>query len=165
MPFNKTQFNFSTSSNQLPETFFTFKTHILIREDHKNTIKQQIRSILDSGSLCNFISSSLVNKLNLTTHKLQNKILIKGISGDTESINNSVTLKFQIKLLIKNEFRLIRFKQNFLVSDHIPVDLLLGNQFMNKYHIHYNYNKNYIYSTLGLKHFKSNKTNFKKFIF
>jgi len=27
---------------------------------------------------------------------------------------------------------------------------------MHKFHIHYNYSKNYVYSTLGLKHFKNN---------
>ena len=34
--------------------------------------------------------------------------------------------------------------------------MLFGNQFMNKYKIHYNYRKKYIYSTLGLNHFKNN---------
>ncbi|ORX86085.1 hypothetical protein BCR32DRAFT_275765 [Anaeromyces robustus] len=42
-----------------------------------------------------------------------------------------------------------------LVSDHLPVDLLLGNKFIEKYKIHYNYRNKYVYSTLGLNHFKN----------
>ena len=118
--------------------------------------KSQVKTILDCGSFSNFISSNLVSKLKLKTNKLQTSILVKGISGDTDSINESVTLKFQLKLFIKNQYYFIRFKQNFLVTDHIHVDLLLGSQFMRKFHIHYNYSKNYVYSTLGLNHFKNN---------
>ena len=155
MNFSKeVQHNLTTLNNSLPESFFSFNSHIPILNENNKIIKYQVRSILDTGSLCNFISSNLVKKLNLNINKCQSKILIKGISGDTDSINRFVSLKFQIKLLINKKFRFIRFKQKFLVSDHLPVDLLLGNQFMEKYKIHYNYRNKYVYSTLSLNHFK-----------
>jgi len=111
--------------------------------------------MLDCGSFCNFISSNLVSKLNLKTQTLKKKVLIKGISGDIDSILKFVPLKFQHKICINNKFYLIQRKLNFLVTDNIPVDLLFGIHYMKSYKIHYNYDKNYLYSTLNLKDFKS----------
>ena len=109
--------------------------------------------MLDCGSFCNFISSNLVKKLNLKSQKLKNKIIIKGISGSTNSINDFVNLKFQLKILLNNKFYFIKFKENFLITNNIPIDLLFGNNFMKKYKIHYNYNKNLLYSNLNYSKF------------
>ena len=109
--------------------------------------------MLDCGSFCNFISSNLVKKLNLKSQKLKNKIIIKGISGSTNSINDFVNLKFQLKILLNNKFYFIKFKENFLITNNIPIDLLFGNNFMKKYKIHYNYNKNLLYSNLNYTKF------------
>jgi len=100
--------------------------------------------MLDCGSYCNFISTNLISRLNLVPQKLNNKIHINGISGDTDSINEFVLLNFQLKIKINNKFHLIKFKEKFLVSKHIPVDLLLGNQFMKNYKIHFSYDNHYI---------------------
>jgi len=111
--------------------------------------------MLDCGSYCNFISTNLISRLNLVPQKLNNKIYIKGISGDTDSINEFVSLNFQLKIKINNTFHLIKFKEKFLVSKHIPVDLLLGNQFMKNYKIHFSYDNHYLYSTFKISKFKS----------
>ena len=149
-------YDLSTLNDPLPSTFFTFKSFIPTLDKNNKVIKTQVKSILDCGSYCNFISKNLVSKLKLNPQKLQTPVHVKGISGDTDPINECVPLKFHLKLSINNKFYFIRFKQNFLVTDHVPTDLLLGNQFMHKFHIHYNYEKNYIYSTISLNHFKNN---------
>ncbi len=107
--------------------------------------------MLDCGSFCNFISRKLVEKLNLKPQKLLNKILVKGISGITNSINEYVNLNFQLKILINKKFHFITFNEKFLITNNIPVDLLFGNVFMNKYKLHYNYDKNLLYSTMSCK--------------
>ena len=81
-------YNFPTfdSKNhyQLPPSFFNFKIFIPqkinnIQINNKNFNKIVCNSILDSGSICNFISKNLVDKLKLRTYKTVNKIKIHGI--------------------------------------------------------------------------------------
>ena len=50
--------------------------------------------MLDCGSYCNFISTKLVNKLNLKIYNLKTTINVKGISGITTSIKKYVKLNF-----------------------------------------------------------------------
>jgi len=65
--------------------------------------------MLDCVVYCNFISTNLISRLNLVPQKLNNKIHIKGISGDTDSINEFVSLNFQLKIKINcNEYWNIR---------------------------------------------------------
>ena len=109
--------------------------------------------MLDCGSYCNFISTKLVNKLNLKIYNLKTTINVKGISGITTSIKKYVKLNFQIKLLLNNKFHFTKFNDKFLITDSIPIDLLFGNLFMTKYKIHYSYDKNYLYSSLNKNKF------------
>jgi len=132
-----------------------FKSFIPTINKRNKNIKLQTKSILDYGSYCNFISTNLISRLNLVTQKLKNKIYIKGINGDTDSINEFVSLNFQLKIKINNTFHLIKFKEKFLVSKNIPMDLLLGNQFMKNYKIHFSYENHYLYSTFKISKFKS----------
>ena len=173
------QYNFpvldSTKTPKLPDTFFTLKTCIPLKLNYiKNKFDNKFinySTILDSGSYCNFISKDLVSKLNLQTHKAINSIEIKGISGST-FIKEIVVLKFQLRISINNKFYIATFKDGFLVTDKIPTDILLGNKFMNKYEIHFNYKNKFIFSNLNFNLFKkkslsitnlNNKINFSNF--
>jgi len=113
--------------------------------------------MLDSGSFCNFITENLVQKLNLKIYNLKNKILVKGISGSTTKIDQYVWLKFQIKIQKNKKFYFKNYNEKFLITNCIPTDLLFGNQFMRKFKIHYNYDKNILYSYLN--YYFSNKNN------
>jgi len=104
--------------------------------------------MLDCGSYCNFMSYDLLHKLNLTPRKIKNVITVQGISGIDSDINEFTQLKFQLKLLINNQFHFINFKENFLLTNNIPKDLFFGNIFMNKYELHYSYTKRCMYSSL-----------------
>ncbi len=140
----------SLRNQKLSNSFFTFKTFIpsnyFIKNDNKNISKLQCDSMLDCGSYCNFISNNLVQKLNLKPIKIVNKLFVKGISGTTTKINSYVKLNFQLKIFTKGKFHFIYFKEKFLITDSIPIDLLFGNCFMKNYKIHYNYNNSYLYS-------------------
>jgi len=134
------------SKNQLPNSFFNLKISISLNKNNikiKNCTYHKIDafSILDSGSICNFISKNLIQKLNLVPKNTKNSITIKGISG-TIIINEFIELFFQFYIKIQNKFYLISFKEKFLIIDNIPIDILLGNTFMKKYELHYNYNIN-----------------------
>ena len=132
----------SKNYNINSSTFIILKCYI---SNNTNKIKnEEFNALLDSGSYCNFISTNLVNKLNLITHQTLHPIQIKGISGAT-TINHFVYLKFQSKICINNSFHIITFKEKFLVTNNIPVDLLLGNQFMKKYQLQFNYKDNFIF--------------------
>jgi len=113
--------------------------------------------MLDSGSFCNFITENLVQKLNLKIYNLKNKISVKGISGSTTKIDQYVWLKFQIKIQKNKKFYFKNYNEKFLITNCIPTDLLFGNQFMRKFKIHYNYDKNILYSYLN--YYFSNKNN------
>ncbi|KAG4107144.1 hypothetical protein H8356DRAFT_1359694 [Neocallimastix lanati (nom. inval.)] len=63
-------------------------------------------------------------------------------------------LYFQTKISINNSIYLITFKEKFLVTDQIPTALFLGNKFMKKYKLHYNYNNKIIFTDLNFNHFK-----------
>ena len=150
-------YNFPTiDSNQqkkLPNTFFIFKNIIPLKSNNikinnLNNNKIICESMFDTGSYCNFISSSLVKKLKLNCSNTINNITIKGISGST-IINKFINLNFQFLLFIKNKFYLVNFKEKFLVTDKIPTDLLIGNKFMNKYELHYNYKNKSIYTNFN----------------
>ena len=156
-------YNFPTSDSitrkKLPNSFIIFKTFIPLKINNINLNdynynKILCESMLDSGSYCNFISKNLVKKLKLSPSKIVNLITIKGIGGTT-NIDEFSILKFQFQLLVKNKFYLITFKEKFLITDKIPVDMLLGNQFMQKYELHYNYKTNSIYSHLNFKQLKN----------
>ncbi len=145
----------SLNSKILPNTFFLFKCLIPIKLNNIkfNSFKYKnllCNSILDCGSYCNFISINLVNKLNLKPQKISKNFTIIGISGTTK-IDKNIKLKFQFQLNFKNKNFLFTFNEEFLVTDKIPIDLLLGNKFMNKYHIHYDYKNKFIYSDFSLK--------------
>jgi len=105
--------------------------------------------MLDSGSFCNFITEELVKTLKLKKYNLKSKILVKGISGDTTQIKNYVWLKFQIKINENKRVYFKNFREKFLISNCIPTKLLFGNQFMRKFNIHYDYDKNFLYSYLN----------------
>ena len=165
----------STKIPKLPNTFFTLKTFIPLKLNNiKNNFNNKFTkysTILDSGSYCNFISKDLVSKLNLQKHKAINSIEIKGISGSA-FIKEIVVLKFQLRISINNKFYIATFKDGFLVTDKIPTDILLGNKFMNKYEIQFNYKNKFIFSNLNFNSFKkksvsitnlNNKINFSNF--
>ncbi len=159
-------YNFPTfdSKNQLPKSFFNFKIFIPINKNNikiknYNYHKIDAFSILDSGSICNFISKNLIQKFNLVPKITKNTITIKGISG-TKIINKFIELVFQFYLKIQNKFYLISFKEKFLVIDNIPIDILIGNTFMKKYELHYNDKYKYIYTYLNFNQFM--KLNFSK---
>jgi len=116
--------------------------------------------MLDCGSYCNFMSYDLLHKLNLNPRKIKNVITVQGISGIDSDINEFAQLKFQLKLLINNQFHFINFKEKFLLTNNIPKDLLFGNIFMNKYELHYSYTKRCMYSSLKYD-FKKKKFNIK----
>ena len=160
-------YNFPTfdSKNQsiLPKTFFNFKIYIpsKINNIKINNSNNKIicNSILDSGSICNFISKNFVNQYNLKTKNTKNSIIIKGISGTT-IINEFVELKFKFFVKIQNKFYLLPFKEKFLVTDKIPIDILIGNTFIRKFELHYNYKNNFIYTNMAYTQFC--KLNFSK---
>ena len=117
----------SNNQYQLPKSFFNFKIFIPIKLNNiqinnNNYNKINCNSILDSGSLCNFISTNLVEKFNLKTKPTKNSITIKGISGTTK-INKFTKLIFQFYIKIKNKIYLITFQEKFLVTDKIPIDI------------------------------------------
>ena len=145
----------SIVTTKLPNSFFLFKAFIPRENSNVKNSKLQCDAMLDCGSLCNFISPNLVKKLKLKTHKALNEIIIKGISGTTNSINEFVNLKFQLKIFLKNKFYFITFKEKFLITNNIPLDLLFGNVFMKKYKIHYNYRHNILYSNQGYTKFNN----------
>jgi len=116
----------------------------------------QCNSILDSGSFCNFISEEFASSLNIQPQICEHKIIVKGITGATTSINKYINLKFSINIIIENKVHLLQFNDNFLISNYNPIDLLFGNQFMKKYFIHYDYDKKILYSSKNLKFFKLN---------
>ena len=107
-------YNFPTfdSKNQsiLPKTFFNFKIYIpsKINNIKINNSNNKIicNSILDSGSICNFISKNFVNQYNLKTKNTKNSIIIKGISGTT-IINKFVELNFNKRLRVLITFSII----------------------------------------------------------
>ena len=68
-------------------SFLTFNSFISVFNEQNKITKSQVKTILDCGSFSNFISTNLVSKLKLKTNNLQNSILVKEISGDTDSIN------------------------------------------------------------------------------
>jgi len=81
-------------------------------------------------------------------------------------------LKFQLRISIDNKFYIATFKDGFLFTDKIPTDILLGNKFMNKYEVHFNYKNKFIFSNLNFNSFKkksvsitnlNNKINFSNF--
>ena len=151
----------SKNQYQLPTSFFNFKIFIPqkinnIQINNKNHNKIVCNSILDSGSICNFISKNLVEKLNLKTKHTKNSINIKGISGTT-IINKFTKIIFQFYIKIQNKLYLISFKEKFLITDKIPIDLLIGNTFMKKFQLHYNYNNNVIYTNMDYHQFKKSK--------
>ena len=160
----------SSPTRKIPESFYKFYSKIPIKlnnlnYDHKDQNTLEYESILDSGSYCNFISKELINKLNLRTQTTNNIIQIKGISGTTK-INEYIKLYFQTKISINNSIYLITFKEKFLVTDQIPTALLLGNKFMEKYKLHYNYNNKIIFTDSNFNHFKKKfllSKNYKKF--
>ncbi len=102
------------------------------------------------------LTLNLLKKLNLIPKPLVNKVLIKGISGSTTTVDHFIKLKFQLKLKINKNFHFINFIDKFLITDNIPIDILIGNQFMKKYKIHYNYDNNYLYSYLNYSNFINN---------
>ena len=77
----------------MPNTFFIFKSYIPLHKINKKYL--QIDSMIDSGSFCNFISPTLVKKLNLIPQKIYNKLIVKGISGNSNVINEFINLKFK----------------------------------------------------------------------
>ena len=151
----------STNSNKiikLPNTFFVSKfiipTKLNNLSNTKNLIdKNEYNLFLDSGSYCNFISKNLVDKLKLKTYKTVNKIKIHGINGST-MINEYSFLHFKLIIFINNNPYLVTFKEKFLITTNLPNDLLLGNQFLHKYQLHFNYENNIIYSSLNYFKFK-----------
>ena len=120
-----------------------------------NSNNDEYEALLDTGSYCNFISIDLVKKLNLTTNQTINPIQIIGISGPT-IINKYVHLKFQSNLYINKSLNTINFNEKLLVTNKIPVDILLGIQFMKKYQLHFDYNNNAISTDLNFNFFKKN---------
>ena len=52
------------------------------------------------------------------------------------------------------------FKEKFLVTDKIPIDIIIGNTFIRKYELHYNYKYNFIYTNMDYNQFC--KLNFSK---
>ena len=129
-PTNAIHYNFPTLDHNLHISFFFFNSFVLIKNIKNKIIKTQIKSMLVCGSFCNFISSNLISKLNLKSQALKKKVLIKGISGDIDSILKFVPLKFQHKICINNKIYLIQRKLIFLVTDNIPMDrlsLITGN--------------------------------------
>ena len=89
-------------------------------------------SMLDSGSFYNLITEKLVNKLKLNIKKN------KKINSQSTVYDQFVWLNFQIKFFKNNKFYFQDFKENFLISNCIPTDLLFGNQFIRKFKVHYN---------------------------
>ena len=158
------------SSGKLPTSFFIFTTYFPTKSKNKNDVNKNqnnkitCESMLDCGSLCNFINNKLIKKLNVTPKPLSNKIIIKGISGATTTINQYINLKFQLKLKLNNNFHFVYFEEKFLITDNIPIELLIGNKFMQKYKIHYNYNNNYLYSNLNYSYFLNKNKSFSKSI-
>ena len=150
-----------TNSNKtnLPDTFFISKFNIPTKLNNlSNTInstnKKEYILFFDSGSYCNFISKNLVDKLKIKTRNTINSIKIHGISGST-LIKEFAFLYFQFKVYINNKPYLVIFKEKFLVTSKIPTELLIGNKFLCKYHLHHDYDKNFIYSSLNYYKFKN----------
>ena len=165
MKFNSNQnkiihYNFPTfdskKQHQLPKSFFNFNIYIPLKINNikinNSNNKIICNSILDSGSICNFISKNFVNQFNLKTKHTKNSIIVKGISGTT-IINEFIELKFQFFVKIQYKFYLLSFKEKFLVTDKIPIDILIGNTFIRKFELHYNYQNNFIYTNMDYNHF------------
>ncbi len=160
----------SNSIREIPKTFYLFNCRIPLelnnlKNKQQNSQNQEYESILDSGSYCNFISTNLIKKLNLQPQNTTNTIYIKGISGTTK-LNTYVYLYFSCEIYIDSNIYLVTFKEKFLITDKIPTYLLLGNQFMNKFQLHYSYKNNIIFTDLNFKNFRKKfllLKNYKKF--
>lgn len=151
----------NSNKSKLPDTFFnsTFSipkklNNLISTKNLSNKNDNTFTLFFDSGSYCNFISKNLVDKLKLKIHNTIKSIKIHGISGST-LINKFTFLHFQFKVCINNKPYIVTFKEKFLITSKIPTDILLGNKFLFKFQLHFNYKNNFIYSSLNLNKFKN----------
>lgn len=162
IPYNFPTYD-SKSNSKLPKSFLILKILIPFKLNEINSNskinKIECESILDCGSYCNFISTKIIKKLNLTPIKTKNILNIIGISGHTK-LNYYIPLIFQFKIYINRIPYLITYKEKFIITDQIPTDFLFSNKFMRKFDIHYNYKNNYIYSNSTFKYIKKLLKNF-----
>lgn len=86
---------------------------------------KQVTAILDTGSDCSSISSTLCISLNLPLQKHEKPLLTKGISGVPEQLTEWVALDLHF-----TEGLVLR--QSFNVLQSPPVPMILGRDFLNK---------------------------------
>ena len=149
-PNNNKYYNFPTfdfiHKSKLPKSFFNFTILISIKQfnikfnkNHNNKFLP-FETMLDSGSACNFISNKIVEQFNINKINLPKPITLEGITGSA-IIDKFVELEFQFQLKINNKLYFNTFKEKFLIINNIPTDFIIGNIFIRKYQLNFDYKK------------------------
>lgn len=161
-PNNNKYYNFPTfdfiHKSKLPKSFFNFTILIPIKQfnikfnKNNNNKFLPFETMLDSGSACNFISNKIVEQFNINKINLPKPITLEGITGSA-IIDKFVELEFQFQLKINNKLYFNIFKEKFLIINNIPTDFIIGNIFIRKYQLNFDYKNKQFFTSLNFINF------------